>query len=313
MSLAADKKERIGRSRHKDSESTRYAPLLWWLLAMVILASIGYAIYAFIDNQEETELEASLHQKQQVTHSKLSSGLLPEIEPDRELVINEHSKADVLQLQEVKENKSQTLDFDKYNFDLPALDKSDAVTRNGIAGLSSHPTVLRSLQGNRLIERFTLLIDSIKRGKLPHKQFKAFAPKGHFIAREQNSGVYVLDPENYNRYDYVAKIFGSLDPHAVSEVYNKLKPLFQEAYENLGYPNQNVDDALLTAIGRIESTPVLTGEVRLIRPSVMYKYADSNLEAMNSVQKQLIRMGPGNTKIIQAKLKEIKKVLMSSD
>lgn len=311
MSLAADKKERIGGSKHEDSESTRFAPLLWWLLAIIVLTGVGYAVYSFISNQEETELEASLQQKQQATHSKLSSGLLPGIEPDRELVINEQSTADVLQLQEVEETKSQVSDSEKFAFDLPELNKSDAVTRNGIAGLSSHPTVLRSLQGNRLIERFTLLIDSIKRGKLPHKQFKVLAPKGHFIAKEQNSGGYVLDTENYNRYNFVANIFETLDPVAVSGVYNKLKPLFQEAYENLGYPDQNVDDALLTAIGRIESTPVLTGEVKLIRPSVMYKYADSNLEAMNSVQKQLIRMGPRNTKIIQAKLAEIKQVLQT--
>lgn len=321
MSLAADKENRIGQSDSGEPKSSRYGPLLWWLLVILVLAALSYATYFFISSQEKIPQEASLQEQIQATRSSMSSGRLPVVETDQEVVLDSASEAEVLHIQEqvqtvdesiLPEQQTQISTSDKYSFALPLLDESDSVTRTGIAGLSSHPVVLRSLQKEGILERLTLLIDNIKRGRLPYKQFKFLAPKGRFIAKEDSSGDYILDPQNYSRYNFLSEIFESLDPVAVSEVYNKLKPLFQEAYEQLGYPDQSVNDALLKAIGQIQSTPVLTGEVRLIRPSVMYKYADPTLESLNTVQKQLIRMGPRNSKIIQAKLTQIKQGLKPS-
>jgi hypothetical protein len=43
----------------------------------------------------------------------------------------------------------------------------------------------------------------------------------------------------------------------------------------------------------------------------MYKYADPKLERLNAVSKQMIRMGPRNTRIIQKKLDEIELLFRS--
>ena len=43
----------------------------------------------------------------------------------------------------------------------------------------------------------------------------------------------------------------------------------------------------------------------------MYKFADPQLEELNDIQKQLIRMGPNNTFKIQEKLKQFQRHLQT--
>jgi hypothetical protein len=61
------------------------------------------------------------------------------------------------------------------------------------------------------------------------------------------------------------------------------------------------------ALGRLLDTPVPEGPVELRSTSVAYQYADPDLESLSSPQKQLLRMGPRNMKIVQAKLREFVK------
>ena len=48
---------------------------------------------------------------------------------------------------------------------------------------------------------------------------------------------------------------------------------------------QLVDAALRAAGGEVLATPVVTGEVELIQPKVMYLYKDEALEALSPFQK----------------------------
>jgi hypothetical protein len=52
-------------------------------------------------------------------------------------------------------------------------------------------------------------------------------------------------------------------------------------------------------------TPVVEGDVRLVTRGALYAYADPRLEALLPAQKQLVRTGPRNTRLMQAKLREI--------
>ena len=81
--------------------------------------------------------------------------------------------------------------------------------------------------------------------------------------------------------------------------------MLQEAYDELGYPNKKFDDVVFQAIGRLLETPVINEPIRLVRPVVMYEFENKKLESLSAAQKQLIRMGPGNTRRLQVKLSEI--------
>ncbi|HJP51042.1 MAG TPA: DUF3014 domain-containing protein, partial [Pseudomonadales bacterium] len=65
------------------------------------------------------------------------------------------------------------------------------------------------------------------------------------------------------------------------------------------------DDAIFKAIGRLLETPVITQPIRLVQPVVMFEFEDQRLESLSAAQKQMIRMGPKNTGVIQAKLSEV--------
>ena len=98
----------------------------------------------------------------------------------------------------------------------------------------------------------------------------------------------------------------SADPKALAAVYFRLYPLFQQAYENLGYPGKYFNDRLVQAIDSMLATPDVQGPVTLVRPKVFYQFADSSLESLPAGQKLLIRMGPQNASVIKAKLQQFR-------
>ena len=55
-------------------------------------------------------------------------------------------------------------------------------------------------------------------------------------------------------------------------------------------------------------TPVIDGSIALESKSVAYEFADPRLQSL-SAQRQFLRMGPRNMRLIQAKLREIAPVL----
>jgi len=98
----------------------------------------------------------------------------------------------------------------------------------------------------------------------------------------------------------------STDPKALAAVYFRLYPLFQQAYENLGYPGKYFNDRMVLAIDSLLATPDVQGPIELVRPKVFYQFADPKLEALPAGQKLLIRMGPQNASIIKAKLQQFR-------
>jgi hypothetical protein len=88
-----------------------------------------------------------------------------------------------------------------------------------------------------------------------------------------------------------------------------MQPLFQQAYEDLGNPQRDFNARLLEVIEHLLMTPDVQGPVKLVQPSVYYRYADPKLESLSSGQKLLLRMGPDNEAAIKAKLREIQAVL----
>ena len=122
---------------------------------------------------------------------------------------------------------------------------------------------------------------------------------------EIEEGVYTIHPRSYERFDNATNILLSLDTKRSVEFYLLLKPLFQQSYEELGYPSGNFDQVILSAIGRLLETPSVPESAKLIRPVVMYEYQDPRIESLSPAQKQLLRMGPKNAEAIKDKLRDI--------
>jgi hypothetical protein len=103
----------------------------------------------------------------------------------------------------------------------------------------------------------------------------------------------------------------STDTTVLANTYFRLYPLFQQAYEDLGYPGQYFNDRLVEVIDDMLKAPEIPGPIQLTQPKVFYEYADPKLESLSAGQKLLIRMGPANEAIMKAKLRELRRNLVN--
>ena len=53
------------------------------------------------------------------------------------------------------------------------------------------------------------------------------------------------------------------------------------------------------------AAPIIVEPIAVVRPSVFYKYANDDLENLSPVSKQMLRMGPKNTRTIQNKVRQL--------
>ena len=115
----------------------------------------------------------------------------------------------------------------------------------------------------------------------------------------------MLAPENYARYEPFVALVSNIDAKTLVSFYRGLEPLFQQSYEELGQPDASFNTRLTEVIEHLLQTPTPRGEIALVQPSVLYRYADERLEKLSAGQKLLIRMGVDNATVVKGKLREI--------
>ena len=192
--------------------------------------------------------------------------------------------------------------------DLSGVDSSDAFFRKLAQRLSANPTWVKWLLNDRLVRRFVAAVDNVAEGRTPKAHLGFLAPKGDFRARE-SAGRATVDPATYHRYDAVADTVASLDAAGCVELYRETRPLFTQAYRDLGYPDRNFDDTLRKAIHVLLATPEPRGDLRLEHAVKSWKLADPDYEALSPAQKQLMRFGNENVAKIKRKLREVEESL----
>jgi len=203
------------------------------------------------------------------------------------------------------EQAVRPLGGDAASIALPPLDQSDAVVADLVRKLSSHPRVAAWLTTPGLIRNFTAVTLRIADGKTPAKMLLPLRPDGAFRVAERDGGIYI-DSRSYDRYRPIAEAVASIDARGSASLYATLKPRIEEAHRELGQPDGSFDRTLERAIVELLETPVRSGQVR-VQPhgGIGYGFADSRVEDLTAPQKQLLRMGPENARIVQAKLREI--------
>jgi hypothetical protein len=187
---------------------------------------------------------------------------------------------------------------------VPPLDASDSVVRMLVQALSESPAIMAWLPTNGLIRNFTVVVSNIADGATPAKQLRVLRPSAAFRSVDRDRATFV-DPRSYERYTTIADAVASIDPAAAAKLYATLKPRIEEAWRDLGGSNQSFDHTLERAIDALLETPVVDSPPRLRPKGIGYAYADDRLEDLTAAQKQLLRMGPRNVRIIKARLREI--------
>ena len=182
---------------------------------------------------------------------------------------------------------------------LPSLNDSDAFVFEGLRALQNGAAVISVLADEQLIRSIVVFVDNISRGEFPQTGL----PYQEMPVRNIDENLFVMAPSAHARFDSIIDTFVSVDTEQAMALYRTLGPLFQQAYAEIGYRNVDFDDTLRSAINIVLRSPNVEGPYQLVKPSVMFLYADANIENMVEVQKQLIRIGPENTEKLKAKLR----------
>ena len=191
---------------------------------------------------------------------------------------------------------------------LPKLDESDAEVVGGLTELLGQDAVMQFLVPERLIRNVVVTIDNAPRQQMAPNQ-RPIKPTPNAFVTAGADETLTLSPENYTRYAPFIAIVRRLDTKTLVSLYRGLQPLFQQAYEELGHPNSVFHARLLEVIRHLIATPDAPLEIKLVQPSVQYKYADERLEKLSAGQKVLIRMGRDNATVVKAKLRELEAAL----
>jgi hypothetical protein len=188
--------------------------------------------------------------------------------------------------------------------DLPPLGETDPLVREMVRQISTNPKVVSWLTTNNLIRNFTVVVANVADGTTPAKQLQVLRPSSSFQIIDR--GDLYIDPRSYARYDSLAAAAMSLDPAGSAKLYTTLKPRIEDAYRELGFPNTPFDRTLERALVSLLNTPVVEGQIR-VQPlgGFGYEFASPKLEALTGAQKQLLRAGPDNVRVIQAALRNI--------
>lgn len=192
---------------------------------------------------------------------------------------------------------------------LPALDDSDSYFLLEIENTLGE-AVAELFVREAVIDRLVASIDNLTRSKIPDRIRPVDTLDAPFEPDTADDGeTLVLGIHSYARYDALVAYIYYAEVDAVYDAYQRFYPLFQKAYEQLGYPNAYFNDRLIEVIDHLLAAPEPEGPIALVRPNVLYEFADPDLEALSSGQKLLLRMGPGNAATLKRKLTAFRALL----
>jgi hypothetical protein len=202
---------------------------------------------------------------------------------------------------------------------LPPVQQSGDFVKQRVTELLGTKNVLAHLQIDDFVRRVVATVDNLPRPLAPPIKWPVNQTPGRFAVEPGKDGS-VIAPANAARYAPFVAMVESVDSSRAVALYRQLYPLFQSAYESLGYPVNYFNDRLVATIDLLLATPEpgsalrvevpeIRGPLQPTRPWVLYQYSDPALESLSSGQKILLRVGLENEKKLKAKLAEIRKLI----
>jgi Protein of unknown function (DUF3014) len=203
---------------------------------------------------------------------------------------------------------------------LPALAGSDNYFSSGLNELLARKDVLTFLQLDGFARRVVSTVDNLARPHAAPMLWPVVPTPGRFTTASESGGAATMATGNAARYTPFVRFVESIDTAQAVAFYARSYPLFQQAYEELGYPRRYFNDRLVAVIDHLLATPNAgaTPRVRLTevkgpmaasRPWVRYEFTDPQLESLSAGQKMLVRSGPDNQARLKAKLREVRQQL----
>lgn len=203
---------------------------------------------------------------------------------------------------------------------LPALADADSYVAQALAALLGQPSVQTFLLSDGFVRHVVATVDNLPQGHASWTVWPVNRTAGRFTTlrvESDSSQAEVISADNAARYAPFVKFVASVDSGRAVALYVQLYPLFQQAYEELGYPGRYFNDRLVAVIDHLLATPPapaqipvtlvdVKGSVKSLQPWTRYEFADPALEQLSAGQKILLRVGPANQQQLKAKLREFR-------
>ncbi|MBK6287128.1 MAG: DUF3014 domain-containing protein [Pseudomonadales bacterium] len=278
--MKAREDDRLG--TYDDGSASRRRPLLFLVIAVLVIGALGLALRALLSSPEPAAVE--------ISNAPAATGTISTLEP-RQAAGNSPPPSAATEAAEGAPP-------------LPELEHSDPEVRATLADIL--PAIAQpSLQADELLRRASIQADGFGHGKLLRDKLPLPAVPGKLMV-EQRGDQWFLAPANFARYDALADAAAELDTDALARWFNRYEPLLQEAVSELGNGDRNVRSLLLAGLDLMLAAPTPDAEIELVRPSVFYKFADPALEALPETQKLLIRMGPRNRELVLDRVRRLR-------
>jgi hypothetical protein len=194
---------------------------------------------------------------------------------------------------------------------LPALDNSDAMARRSLVEMMGNKAFAEIVVPSLLIRRIVATVDNLPGPTAPRRMIPLNPVPGAFVTSGGPNDA-VIAPANFARYAPYVRVIESVDPRALVYSYVRAYALFQRAYEELGYPRKDFNDRLMQAIDDMLAAPEIDTPIAVMKPRILYEFADPDLETRSAGQKIMIRMGKENAQRVKAKLWEIRRELLAA-
>ena len=199
---------------------------------------------------------------------------------------------------------------------LPALAGSDDHVARALGELLGARDMAAFLQMDGLVRRVVATVDNLGREHTPARLWPV-NPTPERFAVVGSGPVQTIGLDNAARYGALVRWIESVDMERAVALYARLYPLFQQAYEELGYPGRYFNDRLVAVIDHLLQAPEpaspvavklteVKGDVPSTRPWVRYEFADPQLQALSSGQKIMVRVGLVNERRLKARLKALR-------
>jgi hypothetical protein len=181
-----------------------------------------------------------------------------------------------------------------------------------LAALETGESLMRVLASEDLIRKFVVFTDNVAGGNLPQLEYPVQRMTEEMRVSALDDNLYVMEASSYERFDEIIDTFVAVDVDRGLSLFWMMSPLFQTAFAELGYGDRRFDSVLIEAIDNVLNARTVEGPFQLVKPSVMYLYAEQEIEDMSPVEKQLIRIGPDNTRKLKARLTEYRARLLAT-
>ena len=210
----------------------------------------------------------------------------------------------------------------QYPIEAPADNPQAAApldVETALADLFGRKAVLSMFQTQDFARRFVATVDNLGRSHAPVAVWPVNPTAGRLVVAKKD-GSDVIGADNGLRYTPFVLLVETVDMPKAVAAYARLYPVFQQAYEDIGFPKRYFNDRLVAVIDQLLATPdvseplkirlpQINGPMQLERPWVLYEFEDPALQSLTAGQKILLRIGPVNERRLKSKLVEMRRLV----